>query len=45
MSFYSLLVLIHVIAAVVGLGASFGMPVVAKYNAKSVSNAKLCFKN
>nr|WP_239583567.1 DUF2269 family protein [Metabacillus iocasae] len=41
---YGAFVLIHVIAAVVGLGASFGMPVVAKYGSKSVSNAKLCFE-
>ncbi|CAM4030780.1 DUF2269 family protein [Mesobacillus thioparans] len=36
--------LVHVIAAVVGLGASFGMPVVAKFGAKSVTNAKVCFE-
>nr|WP_286182845.1 DUF2269 family protein [Bacillus sp. ISL-55] len=41
---YGLLVLVHVIAAVVGLGASFGMPVVAKFGAKSVTNAKVCFE-
>lgn len=44
MTLYGLLVLVHVIAAVVGLGASFGMPVVAKYGAKSVTNAKICFE-
>jgi uncharacterized membrane protein len=44
MTLYGLLVLIHVIAAVVGLGASFGMPVVAKFGAKSVTNAKVCFE-
>ncbi|NKE05910.1 DUF2269 family protein [Mesobacillus selenatarsenatis] len=44
MTLYGLFVLIHVIAAVVGLGASFGMPVVAKFGAKSVTNAKVCFE-
>jgi uncharacterized membrane protein len=44
MTLYGLLVLVHVIAAVVGLGASFGMPVVAKFGAKSVTNAKVCFE-
>ncbi|MBT2685934.1 DUF2269 family protein [Bacillus sp. ISL-37] len=44
MTLYGLLVLVHIIAAVVGLGASFGMPVVAKFGAKSVTNAKVCFE-
>lgn len=44
MTLYELFVLVHVIAAVVGLGASFGMPVVAKFGAKSVTNAKVCFE-
>ena len=36
---YSLLVFIHIVAAVMGLGAAFGFPIVAK-SAKTVSQAK-----
>ncbi|PMC34470.1 DUF2269 domain-containing protein [Bacillus sp. UMB0899] len=39
MTFYSLLLLIHIVAAVVGLGASFGMPVLMR-SVKTVSQAK-----
>lgn len=44
MTLYGFLVLIHVVAAVVGLGASFGMPVIAKVGAKSTKNAMICFE-
>lgn len=39
MTIYSFIVLIHVIAAVTGLGASFAMPVVMK-NAKNATQAR-----
>ncbi len=39
MTFYSILLVIHIIAAVVGLGASFGMPVLMS-SVKTVSQAK-----
>ncbi|WP_175640346.1 DUF2269 family protein [Metabacillus schmidteae] len=39
MTIYSLLLLIHIVAAVVGLGASFGMPVLMR-SVKTVSQAK-----
>jgi len=41
MSFYSILVTIHVIAAVCGLGAAFASPIISK-SPKTVSQAKLC---
>lgn len=39
MTFYSLLLVIHIVAAVVGLGASFGMPVLMS-SVKTVPQAK-----
>jgi len=39
MTFYGLVLLIHIIAAVAGLGASFAMPLVIKYP-KTVEQAK-----
>lgn len=43
MTFYLFLLIIHLIAAVVGLGASFGMPVLMS-NVKTVSQAKFTLK-
>ncbi|WP_026559632.1 DUF2269 family protein [Bacillus sp. J37] len=42
MTFYSLLLVIHIVAAVVGLGASFGMPVLMS-SVKTVPQAKFAF--
>ncbi|WP_260471962.1 DUF2269 domain-containing protein [Bacillus sp. HMF5848] len=42
-SLYGLLVLIHVIAAVAGLGASFAMPIIANYP-KTVSQIKFAME-
>jgi len=39
MTFYGFVLLIHIIAAVAGLGASFAMPIVSKYP-KTVEQAK-----
>jgi len=43
MTFYSILVTLHVIAAVCGLGAAFAQPIIAKIP-KTVSQAMLCIQ-
>ena len=43
MTFYTFLLLIHLVAAVVGLGATFGMPVLMS-NVKTVSQAQFAHK-
>jgi uncharacterized membrane protein len=43
MTLYGTLVLIHIIAAIVGLGASFAMPVVTKF-AKTASQARFALE-
>jgi uncharacterized membrane protein len=43
MTLYGSLVLIHIIAAIVGLGASFAMPVVTKF-AKTASQARFALE-
>lgn len=43
MTFYGALVLLHILAAIVGLGASFAMPVVTKF-AKTASQARFALE-